>query len=215
MGWRGRTRDKPKRESRFKDVTRISSKPFKYKRPTKPKVRPVVKTPSKEKQIEKDIDELASMYNEITYSDFQGIAQSIGMKHNLDDSEVLDRALYKAEETGERKIIDFGKGKFENKATIILNQYGGNKFVAMTGAYNSMAHGDGLSFKIPNKLAKDNINYVRVRHNLQDTYDVEYGTVWGTKYIVKKTTKGIYWDQLQEDFTRKTGLETSLGTMGR
>ena len=44
----------------------------------------------------------------------------------------------------------------------ILNQLGGNKFIAMTGARNLGATENSLCFKLPRGFAKDSINFVKV-----------------------------------------------------
>lgn len=102
-------------------------------------------------------------------------------------------------------------------ARTILEQLGGKKFLVMTGAKALLAHPSGaLSFKLPGGggFAKDGINYVKIQLNAEDTYDLTFLRVWGVnvKHIAEK--KGIYCDQLRDVFTRVTGLETSLGTMG-
>jgi len=95
-------------------------------------------------------------------------------------------------------------------AKTILEQFGGSKFLAMTGAKTLVAQNDGLSFRLPSRFAKDGINYVRVRLTPADLYDIEYGKVTGIKYKVIKEVKGLYWDGLQEYFTATTGLNTHL-----
>ncbi len=66
-------------------------------------------------------------------------------------------------------------------AKTILAQLGGNKFLAMTGANTLGWSKDGLSFKLPTKseYTKNGINYIRVRLNSLDLYDVEYGRIYG------------------------------------
>ena len=95
-------------------------------------------------------------------------------------------------------------------AETIRRQYGANRFSTMTGAKCFIAQDCGLSFKLPSRFAKHGINYVKVTLTPADTYDVEYGKIWGTKYKTVCTTSGIYADMLQADFTRKTGLDTHL-----
>ena len=96
------------------------------------------------------------------------------------------------------------------KASIILQQLGGSRFIAMTGAKNILAQDDGLSFKLPSSFAKDGINYVRIRLNGMDLYDIEYGKIQKMKYKPLYETNGIYADMLQDDFTGTTGLFTRL-----
>ena len=75
----------------------------------------------------------------------------------------------------------YKKAQEESVAKIILQQLGGNKFVAMTGARNLLNVGNGLSFKIPGSggFAKNGINYIKVTLNGLDTYDMEFGRIRG------------------------------------
>lgn len=97
-------------------------------------------------------------------------------------------------------------------AKTILEQLGGNKFVAMTGAKNFMSCGDGLSFKLPGSggFCKSGINYVSITLTPDDDYNVVFGKTRKFNYKEIKKVEGIYFDQLQEVFTRATGLATHL-----
>lgn len=96
-------------------------------------------------------------------------------------------------------------------AETILSQIGGNRFRAMTGAKNLIAHNDGLSFRFPQTKG---VNYCKITLNMFDTYDVEFGMVRNKQgvptYTKKKVVDNIFNDQLQEVFTNTTGLYTSL-----
>jgi hypothetical protein len=94
-------------------------------------------------------------------------------------------------------------------AQTILQQLGGNKFIAMTGAKNFLNTGEGLTFQIP---LKNNINKVNITLDVNDTYRVTF-----SKFSMKKltnlivyTVSNVYADQLQTIFTEQTGLETHL-----
>lgn len=106
-------------------------------------------------------------------------------------------------------------------ANTIYQQLGGSRFKAMTGAKSllslsgSTAPNGGLQITLPSNFAKDGINKVIIKLNSSDTYDVEFGKARGTSYKVITTSEGIYADSLAEVFTRYTGLDTSLGSMGR
>lgn len=97
-------------------------------------------------------------------------------------------------------------------AKTILKQLGGNKFTVMTGAKNYVAHKDALSFRLPGngKLNGKTVNYVKITLTPLDLYDVEFGYIRGMNYKVLKTVEGIYFDMLQDVFTRNTGLDTHL-----
>ena len=95
-------------------------------------------------------------------------------------------------------------------ATEIYNQLGGNHFKAMTGAKNFYATDQSLGFMLPYRLAKDNINFVKITLNLMDTYDIEFKSVRGT--IIKDIcdVNMVYNDQLIEIIESKTGLNLIL-----
>lgn len=99
-------------------------------------------------------------------------------------------------------------------ATTILAQLGGNRFIMMmTGAKMLTSTPNSLGFRIGRN--DKGVNYVRVRLNAKDTYDVEFLSLQGLNSTVKAYREDIYADQLQEVFTRETGMYTSMGTMGR
>jgi len=80
----------------------------------------------------------------------------------------------------------------------------------MTGANTFMKDDKNyeMSFRVPR--AKDGINFVKIRLNGKDLYDMEFGMIRGFKYFPKKIVNDVYNDQLQEMFTDNTGLYTSL-----
>jgi len=108
--------------------------------------------------------------------------------------------------------IDMGKTERIERAKIILEQLGGNRFIAMTGAKNFLTHDDGLSFRLPTlpNYTKTGINYVRIRLNDSDLYDIEYAKIYGMKYTNKTTSQDLFCDMIAEDFETTTGLYTHL-----
>ncbi len=88
----------------------------------------------------------------------------------------------------------------------ILDQLGGCRFTAMTGAKNFTAHPDGLSFRVPSKKA----NYIKITLKSDDTYKMDFKRIWGYKVIDVKEFDGVYNDQLQKLFTEVTGMDTHL-----
>ena len=97
-------------------------------------------------------------------------------------------------------------------AQTILQQLGGNKFLAMTGAKN-LTYGtnkEGLpqySFKFPmSKVA----NYCRITLEATDTYTMEFMKIRGTNHTSLLPITGVYCDQLATCFEGMTGLRTSL-----
>jgi hypothetical protein len=102
-------------------------------------------------------------------------------------------------------------------ADTILAQLGGGKFIAMTGANGFIQGGRTLSFKLP-RGARDGINGISITLTPADLYDVEFLKVSGGRSYSRKVVRevtGVYADQLRSVFTSVTGLETSLGTLGK
>lgn len=96
-------------------------------------------------------------------------------------------------------------------AQTILQQLGGGRFVAMTGARDIVAGRNWLAFKLPSYFAQRGINAVRVTlDESADLYRVEFSKVRGMKITPIAVHDGLYWDQLRAVFTSETGLHTSL-----
>ena len=94
-------------------------------------------------------------------------------------------------------------------AKTILEQLGGGKFLAMTGAKMLMGFENGLQFKLP-KYEHTKINSVRIVLEPSDTYSVEFGTVRGANYKQVKMVENVYFMELAEVFENATGLYTHL-----
>lgn len=92
--------------------------------------------------------------------------------------------------------------------TEILNQLGGNKFIAMTAATcYSDNNGQTLVAKFKgSKIA--NIMYVTL--NSMDTYDVKICKFRGMEIKTIKEVNGAYADMLKPIFEQTTKLYTSL-----
>jgi hypothetical protein len=92
-------------------------------------------------------------------------------------------------------------------AETILEQLGGRRFIAMTGAKQFIKWDAKkmITFKIPK--GKDGIRFIMITLNGKDLYDMEFQTLSGR--TVKKVND-VYNDQLQEIFTENTGLYTHL-----
>jgi hypothetical protein len=108
----------------------------------------------------------------------------------------------------------------------ILNQLGGNKFIAMTGSKNFLYSSADPTY-LSMHLTKNAIGakFLKIQLTPMDTYTMTFSTtkkmmcpIIGIKtdtFIIIKEIEGVYCDMLQEMFTQVTGLYTSLGTMGR
>jgi predicted RNA methylase len=98
-------------------------------------------------------------------------------------------------------------------ARTILEQLGGQRFIAMTGAKNLVGEAHALTFKLPANFAKDGINHVRISLEPSDTYTVRFarlGRAPAHKLTEVAVVEDVYADDLQDVFTRYTGLDTSL-----
>ena len=89
----------------------------------------------------------------------------------------------------------------------MLKQLGGNKFIAMTGAKNFALGPKGAGFKIGRN--SKGVNFVRIDLK-NDLYDMEFFQVRAGKMKLKSKVKQIFADQLQDMFTKHTGMYTSL-----
>ena len=97
-------------------------------------------------------------------------------------------------------------------ANTILQQLGGRKFQAMTGARQFVALESGLRFKLPGGggFCKHGINCVSITLDPSDTYTVVFYRNRGMTVTTVSEHHDIYFDQLQELFTAETGLDTHL-----
>lgn len=105
-------------------------------------------------------------------------------------------------------------------ANTILEQLGGNKFIAMTGAKNLLADGNTLIMTLPKNMSKANRLYITLEAD--DTYTMHFfkftpgrlnkKTFEFTedKVVEVRTIEGVYFDKLQELFTEVTGMYTHL-----
>jgi hypothetical protein len=105
-------------------------------------------------------------------------------------------------------LVSVLKESSMNVAQTILQQLGGRRFLAMTGAKFMVGDKQSLMFALPK--CKDGINKVRVSLNASDTYDLDFFRLRGTQVTQIARVEDVYNDQLQEIFTQYTGLDTSL-----
>ena len=110
--------------------------------------------------------------------------------------------------TNSPKIKEGKLTESQQVAKTILQQLGGNKFIAMTGAKNFGSSKNSLQFKI-GKNSKS-ISHIIITLKSSDLYDVEFIRMRGTSRKVIKKLTGVYADMLRKIFTKYTGLRTSL-----
>ena len=92
----------------------------------------------------------------------------------------------------------------------LLQQLGGNKFIAMTGAKNLVV--DKAKNTLHMKIGRNSkgISHLRIKLTGADLYDMEFLQVRAGNVKVKAKETGLYADQLQKMFTKHTGMYTSL-----
>ena len=100
------------------------------------------------------------------------------------------------------------EGMSSSQAKELLQQLGGNKFKAMTGAKDFGIGSDGLHFKI-GRNAKS-ISHIVIKLTSMDLYDMKFLRVRAGKIKVIKKVSGVYNDMLGKIFTKYTGMYTSL-----
>ena len=129
---------------------------------------------------------------------------------------MTERNLEKVEENGKIKkkvyhvmvecLQNISKQHHMNTASQILQQLGGNKFIAMTGAACFQDNGKlVVKFKGSQKA---NLMHVTLRED--DTYNVTIMKYRGLNIKVVKEVEGAYADMLCPIFEKATGLKTSL-----
>jgi hypothetical protein len=95
-------------------------------------------------------------------------------------------------------------------AQTILAQLNGNKFIAMAGAKHLADLGNGLQFKLPANFAARGINFVSIKLNAMDLYDVTFGKLHGINLATVEARENVYGEDLRNLFTTTTGLNVSL-----
>ena len=95
----------------------------------------------------------------------------------------------------------------KRQAGVMLKQLGGNRFIMMTGAKHFGVGPKGAGFKIGRN--SKGVNFVRIDLK-NDLYDMEFFQVRAGKMKLKSKVKQIFADQLQDMFTKHTGMYTSL-----
>lgn len=141
-----------------------------------------------------------------------GKSKYIDLPKNVKDRSKADDLHLKIQKTMGESI---NERMDKRQAGETLKQLGGNRFIMMTGAKNFGVGPKGMGFKIGRNSKK--INYIRIDLDRgKDLYNMEFirmarkkGELSPTLKVVKKI-KGVYADQLQNLFTKYTGMYTSL-----
>ncbi|MBI1919671.1 MAG: hypothetical protein HYS23_01175 [Geobacter sp.] len=98
-------------------------------------------------------------------------------------------------------------------AQTILAQLGGRRFITMTGAGDFIGGDNFLMFSLPAGFAKEGINKIRITLDWTDTYIFEALKVYRGPELKSESIEKldyVYADDLEEIFTRVTGLDTHL-----
>lgn len=95
-------------------------------------------------------------------------------------------------------------------AETILQQLGGNRFIAMTGARNFVGRPASLTFALPGRMTTNGANRVVVELTSDDLYTVEFLRVRGLNLSTVGEVSGVYAESLRAVFEQETGLRTSL-----
>jgi hypothetical protein len=97
-------------------------------------------------------------------------------------------------------------------ANTILQQLGGGRFIAMTGAKNLTGCENSLNFQI-GRFAGLKITHVCIELNDDDLYTITFQRYQKRpvfRYEAVKQVEGVYAEDLQRIFTETTGLKTCL-----
>ena len=92
----------------------------------------------------------------------------------------------------------------------LLQQLGGNRFIAMTGAKNLAI--DKPKNELHMKIGRNakGVSHVRIRLTSMDLYDMEFLQVRAGRIKIKSKEKGVYADQLGKMFKKNTGMNVRL-----
>ncbi len=94
-------------------------------------------------------------------------------------------------------------------AQTIIDQLGGNKFVAMTGAHQFTHMPSGVTFRIGANAKK--VTHLRITLTGDDDYTMEFQSIRGLKPIkMIDHAFEIMADTLASTFARKTGMAVAL-----
>jgi hypothetical protein len=97
-------------------------------------------------------------------------------------------------------------------AQTILEQLGGNRFIAMTGARNFVSDASRGRGSLMFKVGRNDkgVTHVRVTLNGNDLYDVAALKVRSLDVAQLDERYDVGFDSLRAEFTELTGLATSL-----
>jgi hypothetical protein len=97
-------------------------------------------------------------------------------------------------------------------ADTILQQLGGQRFIAMTGARGMVAGKNSLTFRLPRSpFNQKRINAVQIELTPADTYRISFYRISpAVSETVIAVHDDVYCDELADVFTQETNLLTHL-----
>ena len=100
--------------------------------------------------------------------------------------------------------------EYDFDANTLLQQLGGGKFIAMTGAKNLMVDKKEKSLMMRIGKNSKGINHLKITYMPDDTYKMDFGRIRKMDYKVVRSVSNVYAEALQDVFTEVTGMYTSL-----
>ena len=92
----------------------------------------------------------------------------------------------------------------------ILQQLGGNKFIAMTGSNGFVYDNNSRSISMQLRRNQAKAKWLKISLTVMDVYTMQFYALKNDAPVIVKEVKGVYNDMLQETFTNVTGLNTRL-----
>ena len=118
--------------------------------------------------------------------------------------------MHMAQSKRVEKHLSKMKEEYDFDANTLLQQLGGGKFIAMTGAKNLMVDQKEKSLHMRIGKNSNGINHVKITLKPDDTYKMDFGRIRKLDYKVVRSVTGVYAEALRDVFTEVTGLYTSL-----
>ena len=94
-------------------------------------------------------------------------------------------------------------------AQTIINQLGGNRLVAMTGARQFVNTGSGVNFRV-GRGARNSINLISISLNGFDLYDVQFLRTRGVAMTTVGEFENVFAGNLRSLFTSETGFALTI-----
>ena len=95
-------------------------------------------------------------------------------------------------------------------ASTILQQLGGNRFIAMTGARDFVRGENYLQFKLNGRMTDDGINLVVIRLEANDYYMIQFYRQRGINLTEIARKDFLSPQMLRDQFVSYTGLDIHL-----